>query len=122
MDNLSDEVLAARWLENPYYHLLCGEESFRHKALFDRSSMTRWRQHMGEERMNGLVQESLATAARPIRRTFRRRSSIRPCNPDRPDRRKADQPNPRRRIRRLLHGRPARLAPRQPETLRTSDP
>jgi transposase, IS5 family len=64
MDDLSDEVLAARWLENPYYQLLCGEEFFCHKAPFDRSSMTRWRQRMGEERLNALVQESLSTATR----------------------------------------------------------
>src|SRR5215472_13431003 len=64
MHDLSDEALCARWLENPYYQLFCGEEFFRHKAPFDRSSMTRWRQRMGEERLNGLLQESLATAAR----------------------------------------------------------
>jgi IS5 family transposase len=64
MDNLSDDVLTARWLENPYYQLFCGEEFFRHKAPFDRSSMTRWRQRMGEERLSALVQESLATATR----------------------------------------------------------
>jgi transposase, IS5 family len=64
MDNLSDEVLTARWLENPYYQLFCGEEFFCHKAPFDRSSMTRWRQRMGEERLNALVQESLSTATR----------------------------------------------------------
>jgi IS5 family transposase len=64
MDNLSDDVLTARWLENPYYQLFCGEEFFCHKAPFDRSSMTRWRQRMGEERLNGLVQESLSTATR----------------------------------------------------------
>lgn len=64
MHDLSDEALCARWLENPYYQLFCGEEFFRHKAPFDRSSMTRWRQRMGEERLVSLLQESLATAAR----------------------------------------------------------
>ena len=28
MHNLSDEVLCARWLENPYYQFFCGELSF----------------------------------------------------------------------------------------------
>lgn len=64
MDDLSDDALTARWLENPYYQLFCGEEFFCHKAPFDRSSMTRWRQRMGEERLNALLQESLATATR----------------------------------------------------------
>ena len=62
--NLSDEDLCARWIENPYYQLFCGEEFFRHKLTFDRSSLTRWRQRMGEERLAALIQESLAVATR----------------------------------------------------------
>src|ERR1700752_441796 len=64
MHDLSDEALCARWLENPYYQLFCGEEFFRHKAPFDRSSMTRWRQRMGEEKLVALLQGSLSTANR----------------------------------------------------------
>ncbi|MBE7159013.1 MAG: IS5 family transposase [Rhodospirillales bacterium] len=64
MHNLSDEVLCARWLENPYYQLFCGEAFFCHALPFDRSSLSRWRQRMGEERLNALLQESLALATR----------------------------------------------------------
>lgn len=64
MHDLSDEALCERWIENPYYQLFCGEEFFRHTLPFDRSSLTRWRQRMGEERLNALLQESLATATR----------------------------------------------------------
>ena len=39
-ENLSDEVLCARWVENPYYQYFCGEEFFQHELPFDRSSMT----------------------------------------------------------------------------------
>lgn len=39
-----------------------GKEFFRHELPFDRSSMTRWRQRMGEERITALLQESLAVA------------------------------------------------------------
>jgi IS5 family transposase len=60
--NLSDEQLCARWVENPYFQYLCGEEFFRHELPFDRSSITRWRQRMGEERIVALLQESLAVA------------------------------------------------------------
>jgi hypothetical protein len=49
---------------NPYYQLFCGEEFFRHKLIFDRSSLTRWRQRMGEEKLVALIQESLAVATR----------------------------------------------------------
>jgi transposase, IS5 family len=40
MHNLSDEVLCARWLENPYYQFFCGELSFCYALRFDRSSLT----------------------------------------------------------------------------------
>ena len=40
MHNLSDEDLCARWVENPYYQLFCGEEFFQHQLTFDRSSLT----------------------------------------------------------------------------------
>ena len=64
MHDLSDEGLCARWIENPYHQYFCGEEFFQHQLVFDRSSMTRWRQRMGEEKLVALVQESLATATR----------------------------------------------------------
>jgi IS5 family transposase len=62
--DLSDEELCARFLENPYYQLFCGEEFFVHKLPFDRSSLTRWRQRMGEEKLVALIQESLSAATR----------------------------------------------------------
>jgi hypothetical protein len=62
MHNLSDEVLCARWVENPYYQYFCGEQAFRHELPFDRSSMTRWRQRLGEEHLQALIQESLRVA------------------------------------------------------------
>ncbi len=62
MHNLSDEVLCARWIENPYYQFFCGELSFCHKLPFDRSSLTRWRQRLGEEQLVALIQESLSVA------------------------------------------------------------
>jgi transposase, IS5 family len=62
--DLSDGELCARWVENPHFQLFCGEEFFQHKTPFDRSSLTRWRQRMGEEKLVALIQESLATATR----------------------------------------------------------
>jgi transposase, IS5 family len=62
--NLSDEALCERWVENPYYQYLCGEEFFRHTLPFDRSSITRWRHRMGEEKLLALLQESLSVAAK----------------------------------------------------------
>jgi IS5 family transposase len=62
MHDLSDEVLCARWLENPYYQFFCGELSFCHQLPFDRSSLTHWRQRLGEEQLVALLQESLSVA------------------------------------------------------------
>lgn len=62
--DLSDEELCARWVENPYFQYLCGETFFCHELPFDRSSMTRWRQRMGEARIEALLQESLAVAVK----------------------------------------------------------
>ena len=64
MHDLSDEVLHERWVENPYYQFFCGEEFFQHRPPFDRSSLTRWRQRMGEEKLVALIQESLSVAVR----------------------------------------------------------
>ena len=47
-----------------YFQYFCGEEFFCHALPFDRSSMTRWRQRMGEERIASLLQESLAVAVK----------------------------------------------------------
>jgi transposase, IS5 family len=62
MESLSDEALCARFLESPYVQFFCGEAVFRHDLPFDRSSLTRWRQRLGEEHLTALLQESLAVA------------------------------------------------------------
>ena len=62
--DLSDEALCDRWVENPYFQYFCGEEFFQHALVFDRSSLTRWRQRMGEDKLKALLQESLAVATR----------------------------------------------------------
>ncbi|WP_145963851.1 transposase, partial [Bradyrhizobium algeriense] len=62
MESLSDEVLCARFLDSPYVQFFCGEVSFRHDLPFERSSLTRWRQRLGEEHLTALLQESLSVA------------------------------------------------------------
>ena len=70
--DLSDEVLCERWVENPYYQFFCGEEFFQHRLVFDRSSLTRWRQRMGEEKLQTLLQENLSVATKT--------EAIKPCD------------------------------------------
>src|SRR5260370_26312137 len=62
--DLSDEALCDRWVENPYFQYFCGEEFFQHLLGFDRSSLTRWPQRMGEEKLQALLQESLSVATK----------------------------------------------------------
>jgi IS5 family transposase len=64
MDGLSDEAVCARYLDSPYAQLFCGEAHFQHALPLDRSSMTRWRQRIGAERLEVLLAESLAAAER----------------------------------------------------------
>jgi len=62
--DLSDDQLVARWVENPYFQYFCGEEFFQHSLPLERSSLTRWRQRMGEAKAQALLQESLAVAVK----------------------------------------------------------
>jgi IS5 family transposase len=64
MDGLSDEAVCARYLDSPHAQLFCGEACFRHGLPLDRSSLTRWRQRIGAERLEVLLAESLAAAQR----------------------------------------------------------
>lgn len=62
MYNLSDEQVCERWVYDPYFQYFCGEEYFCHKLLMERSSMTHWRNRVGEKFSEVLVQESLMAA------------------------------------------------------------
>ena len=53
--DLSDEALCDRLVENPYFQYFCGEEFFQHALVFDRSSLTRWRQRMGGREASGVA-------------------------------------------------------------------
>ena len=62
--NESDESLADRFLENPYWQYFCGFDYFQHKIPFDPSSMSRWRQRIGEEGAEELLKQTIETAVK----------------------------------------------------------
>lgn len=62
MEGLSDEAVCARWVEHPYHQFFCGEQYFRHKLPLDRSSMTRWRDRIGADKLELLLAETLRVA------------------------------------------------------------
>ena len=64
MKGLSDDETCAAWLENPYFQAFCGETHFQHRLVFDRSSMTRWRQRIGAKDLEAVLAETIAVAVK----------------------------------------------------------
>ena len=60
----SDEELIWTWVENPYWQHFCVEIYFQHQAPIDPSSMTRWRQRIGEKGVERLLKETIEVAHR----------------------------------------------------------
>ena len=60
----SDEDLLWTWVENPYWQHFCGETYLQHEPPIDPSSMTRWRQRIGEEGVERLLTETITAARR----------------------------------------------------------
>jgi len=61
---LSDEAVVARWSENPYWQHFCGETFFQHRLPIDPSSMTRWRQRIGEEGVEWMLTQTIEAGKR----------------------------------------------------------
>jgi IS5 family transposase len=59
--NLSDEDVVNSWVENPYWQYLSGMKCFEHEAPINPSSMTRWRNRIGERGAEGLLNYSQHT-------------------------------------------------------------
>ena len=62
--NESDESVVERFLENPYWQYFCGFEYFQHEFPLDPSSLVRWRQRIGPEGIEKLLQETIRCAKR----------------------------------------------------------
>ena len=46
--NLSDEAVVDRWVDSPSFQFFCGESFYRHDMPCHPTSLTRWRQRIGE--------------------------------------------------------------------------
>jgi transposase, IS5 family len=62
--DLSDEEVCARWVENPYWQYFCGFDYLQHQLPIDPSSLTRWRERIGAERMEMLLKATIEAAVR----------------------------------------------------------
>ncbi len=57
--NLSDEQVVARWVENPYWQYFYGEQFFSHEFPIHPTSMTKWRNRLGEKGVEKLFVETI---------------------------------------------------------------
>ena len=51
----SDESVVERWVENPYWQYFCGFDYLQHEFPIDPSSMSRWRNRVGEDLFEKLL-------------------------------------------------------------------
>ena len=62
--NVSDEAVLAGFIESPQWQYFCGLEYYTDTVPCDRSSLTRWRQRMGEDKIKLLLKETIEVAKR----------------------------------------------------------
>jgi len=59
MNNLSDEVVVERWMENPYWQYFTGEVFFQTEKPFDPSEFVHFRKRIGEKGAERLLKLSI---------------------------------------------------------------
>lgn len=62
--NLSDEEVIWHWVENPYWQVFTGETYLQTEPPIDPSSLTRWRQRLGEAGIEELLAQTIEAARR----------------------------------------------------------
>lgn len=62
MKKLSDEQLVEGWIENPYWQYFCGEEYFQTEFPLHPTSMTKWRNRLGEDELQILLESTIKSA------------------------------------------------------------
>jgi len=60
----SDESVVEKWIENPYWQYFCGFDYMQHECPIHPTSMTKWRNRLGEEKLELLLSETLNIALR----------------------------------------------------------
>jgi transposase, IS5 family len=60
--NLSDERVVLQWVENPYWQYFCGFDFLQWELPIDPSSLTRWRQRIGEKGLEKILSATINTA------------------------------------------------------------
>ena len=60
LHDLSDEAVIDRWVENPYFQHFTGETFFQHRPPIHPSSLSRWRDRIGDEGAEWLLTKTIA--------------------------------------------------------------
>lgn len=58
----SDESVIDRWVENPYWQYFCGYQYMQHQCPIHPTSMVKWRQRVGAEKLEALLAETIRLA------------------------------------------------------------
>lgn len=67
VENLSDEVLVERWVQNPYYQAFCGEVEFQWKFPCDPTDLIYFRKRIGKEGFEKILATSIAIHGEEIK-------------------------------------------------------
>lgn len=62
MEGLSDEQIVMKWIENPYFQYFCGYDHFQWDLPINPSSLTRWRQRIGEKGVEKILGATIDVA------------------------------------------------------------
>ena len=62
LKNLSDEEVVRSWVENPYWQYFCGYDFLQLEMPIDSSSLTRWRNRLGPEKLEKILGMSVKAA------------------------------------------------------------
>ena len=61
---LSDEQVVKKWIENPYWQYFCGYDYLQWEAAINPSSLTRFRQRLGEEGIKKILKATIQEGIR----------------------------------------------------------
>lgn len=67
LEDLSDEVLVQRWVQNPYYQAFTGELEFQWQLPCDPTSLTNFRKRIGVKGHEKILAESIALHEDPLK-------------------------------------------------------
>ena len=62
MEGVSDEEVVTHWVQNPYWQYFCGYDHLQWGFPIDPSSLTHWRQRLGEDGLERILSSTIQCA------------------------------------------------------------